>query len=71
MRRSRRLTISRQLTLGFGAVGLLVLALVVLGELVVRDAAERLETTLNQQVRPLANLNRLQARINRIRVIEI
>ncbi len=71
MRRSRRLTISRKLTLGFGAVGLLVLALVVLGELVVRDAAERLETTLNQQVRPLANLNRLQTRINRIRVIEM
>ncbi|WP_291995622.1 EAL domain-containing protein [Candidatus Accumulibacter sp. ACC003] len=71
MTRSPRLTIARQLTLGFGAVGLLVLTLLGVGELVVRDAAKRLETTLTQQVRPLAKLNRLQTRINRIRVIEI
>lgn len=71
MTQSRRLTLTRQLMLGFGAVGLLVLVLVVLGEMVVRDAAERLETTLNEQVKPLAKLNRLQTRINRIRVIEI
>ncbi|HJW11816.1 MAG TPA: EAL domain-containing protein, partial [Albitalea sp.] len=71
MRPARGLTLRTKLLLGFAGVGLLVLALLLVGNHIIRDAATRLETTLTAQVRPLARLNRLQSQISRIRVLEV
>jgi len=71
MRSTRRLTLRTKLLISFAGVGLLVLALVGVGNHIIRDAATRLETTLTAQVRPLARLNRLQSQISRIRVLEV
>ncbi len=71
MRPARRLTLRTKLLISFAGVGLLVLALLLVGDHIIRDAATRLEATLTAQVRPLARLNRLQSQISRIRVLEI
>src|SRR4051812_20427062 len=68
---ARRLTLRTKLLISFVGVGLLVLLLLAVGDHIIRDAATRLETTLTAQVRPLAQLNRLQSQINRIRVLEV
>ena len=68
---ARRFTLRRKLLIGFAGVGLLVLTLLLVGDLIIRDAAARLEATLTAQVRPLAQLNRLQSQISRIRVLEV
>jgi hypothetical protein len=63
---SRGLTLRTKLLIGFAGVGLLVLALLVVGDHVIRESASHLETALTAQVRPLAKLNHLQSQINRI-----
>jgi diguanylate cyclase (GGDEF)-like protein len=67
----RGLTLRTKLLLSFAGVGLLVAVLSLAGNYIIRDASTRLENTLTAQVRPLARLNRLQAQIARIRVLEI
>jgi diguanylate cyclase (GGDEF)-like protein len=69
--RARRLTLHAKLLISFVGVGMLVLLLLAVGDHIIRDAATRLATTLTAQVRPLAQLNRLQSQINRIRVLEV
>src|SRR5256885_4584821 len=69
--RARRITLRTKLLISFVGVGLLVLLLLAVGDHIIRDAATRLETTLTAQVRPLAQLNRLQSQMNRIRVLEV
>ncbi|MFZ5512450.1 MAG: EAL domain-containing protein [Pseudomonadota bacterium] len=71
MSQPRRTTLRTKLIAGFGVVALLVIALQVLSNHIIRDAAARLEIALTEQVHPLARLNKLQARISRVRVLEI
>ncbi len=66
-----RLKLSTKLFISFAGAGLLVLALLLVGNHIIRDASSRLEGTLTAQVRPLAQLNRLQSQISHIRVLEI
>lgn len=67
----RRHTLRLKLTLAFAGVGALVLALVVLGDRTIREAADQAEANRQQQLVPLVQLNALQARVARIRVLEI
>ena len=67
----RRHSLRLKLTLSFVGVGVLVLALVFLGDRTIRQAAQQLETTRQQQLLPLVQLNGLQAQVARIRVLEI
>jgi len=67
----RRLTLRAKLGLSFAGVGLLIGALLLVGNAIVEDAATRMEANLSAQVRPLARLNRLQTQVNRIRTLEI
>jgi diguanylate cyclase (GGDEF)-like protein len=67
----RRHSLGLKLTLAFVGVGGLVLALVFLGDRTIREAARQLETTRQQQLLPLVQLNTLQAQVARIRVLEI
>ncbi len=60
-----------KLTLAFVGVGILVLALVFLGDRTLREAAVQLEKARQQQLLPLVQLNGLQAQVARIRVLEI
>ena len=71
MTRARGLTLRTKLLISFAGVGLLVIALLLVGNQIMRDAATRLEVAITAQVRPLARLNRLQSQISRIRVLEI
>jgi len=71
MNAARRLTLRTKLLIGFAGVGALVVALLLVGNHIIRDAATRLEAGLTAQVRPLARLNRLQSQISRIRVLEV
>src|SRR5438552_3133088 len=71
MSRARRLTLGPRLAISFAGVGVLVAALWMLGDHILRDAASRLEGTLTAQVAPLARINRLQSQVNRIRVLEV
>ena len=68
---SLRLTLRQRLLLGFCAVGALVVVLLALGDRFIGDAAQRMDNTLAEQVRPLARLNSLQSQISRIRVLEV
>ena len=65
-----RLTLRAKLFFGFLGFVLLVLANLLFGDHVMRAAASRLDSATNDQVRPLVRLNRLQAQISRIRVLE-
>jgi diguanylate cyclase (GGDEF)-like protein len=69
--RQRRFTLSAKLLASFAGMGLLVLALLLLGEWFLVQSVARLEAVMTQQVRPLAQLNRLQAEASRIRVLEV
>jgi diguanylate cyclase (GGDEF)-like protein len=71
MTTARTLTLRTKLLISFVGVGLLVVALLLVGNHIIRDAAMRLEAGLTAQVRPLARLNRLQSQISRIRVLEV
>ncbi len=71
MASARGLTLRTKLLISLAGAGLLVLALLLAGHFIIRDAASRLEVGLNAQVRPLAHLNRLQSQISRIRVLEV
>jgi len=71
MASARGLTLRTKLLISLAGAGLLVLALLAAGHLIIRDAATRLEAGLTAQVRPLAQLNRLQSQISRIRVLEV
>jgi diguanylate cyclase (GGDEF)-like protein len=66
-----RVTLRTKLFLSCVGVGALVAALLLLGNQIIRDSSQRLESTLTAQVRPLAELSRLQAQISRIRVLEV
>ncbi|WP_181179147.1 putative bifunctional diguanylate cyclase/phosphodiesterase [Methylibium rhizosphaerae] len=66
-----RLTLRTRLALSFAGAGLLVVALLLVGHRVVREAALQQEEALTAQVRPLARINRLQSQISRIRVLEV
>jgi len=68
---SSRLKLRTKLLISFAGAGLLVIALLLVGNHIIRDAATRLEDTLTAQVRPLARLNRLQSQISHIRVLEV
>jgi diguanylate cyclase (GGDEF)-like protein len=67
----RRFTLSAKLLISFGGMGLLVLALLMLGEWFLLQSTARLELVMARQVRPLAQLNNLQAQVSRIRVLEM
>jgi diguanylate cyclase (GGDEF)-like protein len=69
--KSHRLTLRTRLALSFAGAGLLVVALLLVGHRVVREAALQQEEALTAQVRPLARINRLQSQISRIRVLEV
>src|SRR5213596_879175 len=71
MTRARGLTLRTKLLISFAGVGLLVIALLLVGNQIMRDAATRLEVAITAQVRPLARLNRLQSQISHIRVLEV
>jgi diguanylate cyclase (GGDEF)-like protein len=71
LRPPSRITLRTKLFISCVGVGALVAALLLLGNHIIRDASQRLEGTLTAQVRPLAQLNRLQAQISRIRVLEV
>ena len=67
---TRRLTLRAKLLGGFIGFVLLVLGNLLVGDHVMRAAASRLDAATNDQVRPLVRLNRLQAQVSRIRVLE-
>ncbi|MGQ0708982.1 MAG: putative bifunctional diguanylate cyclase/phosphodiesterase [Rhodoferax sp.] len=71
MTAARRITLRAKLLASFVGVGLWVAVLLLLGEYFISDAVNRLEAALKVQVRPLAQLNRLQSQIGRIRVLEV
>ncbi len=68
---SRRLTLRTKLLISFAGFGVLVAALWLLGDRILRDTTTRLEDTLTAHVQPLARMNRLQSQISRIRVLEV
>ena len=67
----RRLTLRTRLALSLAGVGLLVAALLLVGNHVLHQAASQQEAVLTAQVRPLARISRLQSQISRIRVLEV
>ncbi len=66
----RRSLLARLLAM-FALGGVLVVALLVLGGSVLRDADRRLEDAVFRQIRPLAAIHRLQARSNDLRTMEL
>jgi diguanylate cyclase (GGDEF)-like protein/PAS domain S-box-containing protein len=67
----RRMTLRTKLFAGLGAVGLLIAVLLLFGNRILSESAQRMEVSLNAEVRPLVRMNRLQVRIQRVRALEI
>ena len=69
--KSPRFGLLPQLLTGFAAVGGLVAILLVAGNMMLEKSTERLVTTLDQHVRPLARLQTLQSRFGALRNQEL
>ncbi|NJD35524.1 MAG: EAL domain-containing protein [Betaproteobacteria bacterium] len=69
--KSPRFGLLAQLLTGFAAVGGLVTILLIAGNMMLEKSAERLVTTLDQHVRPLARLQTLQSRFGALRIQEL
>jgi diguanylate cyclase (GGDEF)-like protein/PAS domain S-box-containing protein len=67
----KRFGLVRQLLLGFSGGGLLVLVLIFAGNRILDRSSERLVSTLESHVRPLARLHSLQARVGNLRNQEL
>ena len=71
LRRPRRFGLLTQLLVGFSAGGLLVAVFLVVGDAMFRSTAQHLVLALEDHVRPLARLHRLQSRIAELRTQEL
>jgi diguanylate cyclase (GGDEF)-like protein/PAS domain S-box-containing protein len=67
----RRFGLVAQSLLGFTAGALLVALLIFAGDRMLQDSIARLQATLDQQILPLADLQRLQSRLSYLRVDEL
>ena len=67
----RRLSLGGKLLASFAGMVLLVLALLMLAERFLGESAAQIEQVMQHQVRQLGQLNSLQARVSRIRVLEM
>jgi diguanylate cyclase (GGDEF)-like protein/PAS domain S-box-containing protein len=71
LRPPRRFGLLTQLLVGFSAGGLLVTIFLVVGDTMFRSTSQHLVLTLEDHVRPLARLHRLQSRIAELRTQEL
>lgn len=71
MSRSRRFGLVAQSLVGFAAGVLLLATLIAAGDRMLQQSIERLQQTLDEQILPLADLQRLQSRLGYLRVDEL
>ena len=71
MKLPRRFGLLTQLLAGFAAGGLFVAMLLGIGDYMLRATSQRLVTTIEEHVRPLASLHRLQSRVAALRNMEL
>jgi diguanylate cyclase (GGDEF)-like protein/PAS domain S-box-containing protein len=71
VKRTRSFGLVTQLLVGFAAGGLFVALLLLAGDRMLEESSHRLERTLDEHVRPLARLHRLQSELNGLRNLEL
>ncbi|HEY5763643.1 MAG TPA: EAL domain-containing protein [Rhodocyclaceae bacterium] len=71
MNTRRRFGLVAQSLFGFAVGGVLVAILIFAGDRMLRTGIARLQATLDQQILPLADLQRLQSRLNYLRLDEL
>jgi diguanylate cyclase (GGDEF)-like protein/PAS domain S-box-containing protein len=71
MKRLRPFGLVTQLLFGFSAGGLFVSFMLLAGNNMLEESSHRLERTLDEHVRPLASLHRLQSELNGLRNLEL